>query len=320
MKKVAIITSGGDAPGMNACVRACVRYAIYNGYQVFGSERGYVGLINNKIYELNKRSVSDIIHRGGTVLKTARCDEFKQIEYQRKAAENLRSHGIENLIVIGGDGSFRGARDLSNNFGINVVCIPATIDNDLAYTDYTLGFDTAVNTVLSAINNLRDTMTSHDRVSLVEVMGRKCGDIALYAAIGGGVEHCLTPEVPIDVQQICKSIKESCEEGKTSNMIILAEGVVNKEEIIQTIKDETKVDIKVTHLGHTQRGGSPSMADRLLAAKFAVHAVELLLEGKTNRTVGIVNNQIIDLDINEAVSMPHKFDEKLHRIAHIISL
>ncbi len=320
MKKIAVITSGGDAPGMNACVRACVRYAIYNGFEVYGVERGYVGLINDNMTLMNKRSVSDIIHRGGTVLKTARCTEFKDVEYQRKAAENLRKRGIENLIVIGGDGSFRGARDLSVNCGINVVCIPATIDNDLAYTDYTLGFDTAVNTVLTAINNLRDTMTSHDRVSLVEVMGRKCGDIALYATIGGGVEHCLVPEIPVDVNAICESIKESQASGKTSNMIIMAEGVENKEEIIKTIKEKTNVDIKITHLGHTQRGGSPTMADRLLAAKFAIKAVDLLMAGQTNRTVGIVDNHIIDKDIIEAVSMKHTIDANLHKIAQIISL
>ncbi len=320
MKKVAIITSGGDAPGMNACVRACVRYAIYNGFKVYGVDRGYVGLVNGNLFEMNKRSVSDIIHRGGTILKTARCVEFKELEYQRKAAETLRSYGIEYLIVIGGDGSFRGARDLSVNFGINVVCIPATIDNDLAYTNYTLGFDTAVNTVLSAINNLRDTMTSHDRVSLVEVMGRNCGDIALYATICGGAEYCLVPEVPVDVKGICDSLKESQVEGKASNMIIMAEGVPNKEQIKEIIKNETGLDIKITHLGHTQRGGSPTMADRFLAAKYAVHAVDLLIQGQTNRAVGIVDNKIIDKDIIEAVSMKKEYDKKLHKIAHVLSL
>ncbi len=320
MKKVAIITSGGDAPGMNACVRACTRYAIYNGFEVYGVERGYIGLINDNLILMNKRSVSDIIHKGGTILKTARCLEFKDIEYQRKAYETLKARGIENLIVIGGDGSFRGARDLSVNFGINVVCIPATIDNDLAYTDFTLGFDTAVNTVLTAINNLRDTMTSHDRACIVEVMGRNCGDIALYSSIGGGAEYCLTPEVPVDVHEICKNLRKSQAEGKTSNMIIIAEGVPNKAEIIDTIKNETNIDLKITHLGHTQRGGSPSMADRLLAAKFATKAVDLLIDGQTNRAVGIVDNQIIDKDIIEAVSMKKEYDVKLHKIAHVISL
>ena len=188
MKKVAILTSGGDAPGMNACVRACVRYAIYNDIDVYGVERGYVGLLNNSVTRMNSRSVSDIIHRGGTILKTARCPEFKEVEYQKQAADTIQAYGIDSLIVIGGDGSFRGAKDLSDNCGINVVGIPGTIDNDLSYTDYTLGFDTAVNTVLSAINNLRDTMGSHDRASLLEVMGRKCGDIGLYASLAGGAE------------------------------------------------------------------------------------------------------------------------------------
>ncbi len=320
MKKIAILTSGGDAPGMNAAIRACVRYAIYHGFEVFGVERGYHGLINDNIFPMNKRTVSDIIHRGGTFLKSARCLEFKEIEYQKKAYEVLKSHGIDSLIVLGGDGSFRGARDLSNNFGINVACIPCTIDNDLAYTDYTIGFDTSVNTVLTAINSLRDTMTSHDRVSILEVMGRKCGDIALHAALAGGAEFCLTPEIPVDVDEIIETLHSAHDNGKTSNMVVIAEGVENKTEIINKIKSSTKISVKVTTLGHLQRGGSPSMFDRVLASRLSVHAVDLLIEGKTNRTVGLVNNKVIDMDINEAISMKNDINKDLYKIAEILSL
>ncbi len=320
MKKVAILTSGGDAPGMNACVRACVRYAIYNDIDVYGVERGYVGLLNNSVTRMNSRSVSDIIHRGGTILKTARCPEFKEVEYQKQAADTLQAYGIDSLIVIGGDGSFRGAKDLSDNCGINVVGIPGTIDNDLAYTDYTLGFDTAVNTVLSAINNLRDTMGSHDRASLLEVMGRKCGDIALYASLAGGAEYCITPEVPVDIDEMARSLLQSQKRGKTSNMIVLAEGAGDKEEICKKIKELTGISVKTTVLGHIQRGGSPTMSDRVLAARMAVKAVDLIKENKTNRVIGIKNNAIIDMDISEALAMPRTFDNKLYDIAHILSL
>ena len=231
MKTIGVLTSGGDAPGMNACIRACVRYAIYKDLDVYGVERGYKGLIDNTLSYMNNRSVSGIVQRGGTILRSARCPEFKDIEWQRQAADTLKAYGIDNLIVIGGDGSFRGAKDLCDNCGINVIGIPGTIDNDLAYTDYTLGFDSAVNTVLWAINALRDTMSSHDRVSLLEVMGRNCGDIALYAAVAGGVEYVLTPEVPYDLDEIAASIssgfgggmgrmREVC--GSVSGMVLLA--------------------------------------------------------------------------------------------------
>ncbi len=320
MRRVAILTSGGDAPGMNACLRACVRYAIHNDIEMYGVERGYVGLLNNKIERLNTRSVSDIIHRGGTVLKTARCPEFKDKEYVLQAADTLKAYGIDSVIVIGGDGSLRGAKDLSDIGGINVVGIPGTIDNDLAYTDYTLGFDTAVNTVMSAMNSLRDTMTSHDRVSMLEVMGRKAGDIALYSAVAGGAEYCIIPEVPYDLEEIARSISKSQKRGKTSNMIVLAEGAGDKEEISKKIKEIAGISVKTTTLGHIQRGGSPSMFDRVLAAKMAVRAVDLLLENKTNRAIGIKDNHIIDLDITEALSMKHDIDENLYEVAHILSL
>ena len=315
MKKIAILTSGGDAPGMNACIRACVRSAINSGMEVYGVERGYFGLVNNNIFQMNTHSVCDIVQRGGTILKTARCLEFKFPETRKKAADNLKALGIEGLVVIGGDGSFTGARFLSDENGINVVGIPGTIDNDLAYTDYTLGFDTAVNTVLWAINNLRDTMTSHDRVSLVKVMGRRCGDIAMYAGICGGAEYILVPEIPYDIKAIAEDIKKSKERGKTSNIIVLAEGAGNETEIKTLVSVLSGADVKVTTLGHIQRGGSPTMADRMLAARFGTRATELLLQGKTNRVIGIKNNKIVDLDIAEALSETKQLDKHLYDMA-----
>ena len=319
MNKIAIITSGGDAPGMNAALRACVRYALDSGFEVYGSERGYAGLVDGSIVKLDSRSVSNILNHGGTVLKTARCPEFKNVEVQKVAAENLRKLGIENVIVIGGDGSFNGAKALSDNFGISVVGIPATIDNDLAYTDYTLGFDTAVNSCLIAVDNLRDTMGSHDRSFMLEVMGRNCGDIALYASICGGAEFCLIPEVSYDVNEIALTIKENVKKGKTSNMIIVAEGVEGKEKLPAKLKELSGVDFKYTNFGHIIRGGAPTMADRILATRMAVKAVEVIKEKKTNRVIGIKDNQIFDANITEALSMPRKLNEELYRVAGILA-
>ena len=320
MKKIAVLTSGGDAPGMNACIRAVVRYAIYNELTVYGVERGYNGLINNKMKILDRRSVGDMIHRGGTFLKTARCAEFNTLEGQREAARVIRERDIDGLVVIGGDGSMRGARDLTVNFGIPTVGIPGTIDNDLAYTDYTLGFDTAVNTALSAINNLRDTMTSHDRVCIIEVMGRHCGDIALYAGLAGGAEEILVPEMPLDMDAIADKLKQGASRGKMSSMIVLAEGAGKAGDVAKLIEEKTGASIRITTLGHIQRGGMPTMADRVLAAKFAVRAVELLKEGKGNRVIGIRDNKVIDMDIVEGLSMKREFDEYLYNVAAVLSL
>ncbi len=319
MRKIAVLTSGGDAPGMNAAIRAVTRYAIYKGLEVYGVERGYTGLINSEIKQMNRRAVSDIIQRGGTILKTSRSPEFNEVEYQKIAAENLEAYDIEGLVVIGGDGSFRGAKDLTDNCGIRTVGIPGTIDNDLAYTDYTLGFDTAVNTALSAINNLRDTMTSHERVCIVEVMGRKCGDIALYAGLGGGAEVIIVPEVHNDIAQIAKSIAVNKRKGKTSDIIVLAEGVCRAVELKQQLKDQgITSSIKTTELGYIQRGGAPTMQDRMLAAQFGVRAVDVLLEGKGSRVVGIKDNKIIDQDISEALAMKRVFDRDLYDCAAIL--
>ena len=319
MKKIAILTSGGDAPGMNACIRACVRSAINSGLEVYGVDRGYKGLVENKIFPMDTHAVCDIIQRGGTILKSARCLEFKNTETRKIAADNLKRLGIEGLVVIGGDGSITGAKMLSDEYGINVVGIPGTIDNDLAYTDFTLGFDTAVNTVLWAINALRDTMTSHDRVSILKVMGRHCGDIALYAGICGGAEYILVPEIPYDLPKIASEIKCNHEKGKTASIVILAEGAGNEQEVKTIISAISGADVKFTTLGHVQRGGTPTMFDRMLAAKFGVKAIDLLLEGKTNRVVGCKGKEIFDLDITEALSQKKSFDVDLYKMASLLS-
>ena len=306
---------------MNAAIRAVTRYAIYKGLEVYGIERGYTGLINSEIKQMDRRAVSDIIQRGGTILKTSRSPEFREVGYQKIAAENLEAYDIEGLVVIGGDGSFRGAKDLMDNCGIVTVGIPGTIDNDLAYTDFTLGFDTAVNTALSAINNLRDTMTSHERVCIVEVMGRKCGDIALYAGLGGGAEVIIVPEVHNDIAQIAKSIAVNKRKGKTSDIIVLAEGVCRAVELKQQLKDQgITSSIKTTELGYIQRGGAPTMQDRMLAAQFGVRAVDVLLEGKGSRVVGIKDNKIVDVDTTEALKMERVFNTELYNCASILGM
>ena len=320
MKNIGILTSGGDAPGMNAAVRAVVRTALYYGLNVYGIERGYDGLINGHLFEMETRTVSDLIQRGGTFLKTARCPEFTTREGQKKAADTLEAYGIEGLIVVGGDGSFRGAKELSDNFGIKCMGIPGTIDNDLAYTDYTLGFDTAVNTVIDAMNNLRDTMQSHDRVSLVEVMGRSCGDIALYSGIAGGAEYILIPEKSLNLDHVAKSLVKSKLRGKTSNMIVLAEGAGNRDEIVSYLNEHAGANIKITHLGHVQRGGSPSMVDRVLATRMGVKAVESIMdENSTSSAIGIKDNKIVVVPFEQVFSAKKQFNEELYNIAQLLS-
>ena len=320
MERIAVLTSGGDAPGMNACIRAVVRAALSNKMDIYGVERGYAGLVKGEIKRLESRSVSNMIHKGGTFLNTARCPDFKDVEVQRLAAEALSAYGIDGLVVIGGDGTFRGAKDLSDNFGIKVMGIPGTIDNDLNYTDYTVGFDTAVNTVLWAINNLRDTMHSHDRVGLLEVMGRNCGDIALYAAVAGGAEYILVPEIPYDLDKIASSIKKSYLRGKTSNLIILAEGAGNRDEIAEYIGRKSGISVKVTNFGYIQRGGTPNMADRVLAARFGYKAVELLRDDKESCAIGIRDNKVITVPFDQVAKAEKHFDKELYEIAHILNL
>ncbi|MDR2201572.1 MAG: 6-phosphofructokinase [Clostridiales bacterium] len=319
MKKIAVLTSGGDAPGMNAAIRAVVRYGIYAGMDVYGVERGYMGLIEGNIAPMTMRSVSDIIQRGGTMLKTARCPEFVTKEGQQKAIGKLKALGVEGLIVIGGDGSFMGAKALSEQ-GFPAIGIPGTIDNDLAYTDFTLGFDTACNTILDAINKIRDTMTSHDRVSIIEVMGRRCGDLALYAGLGGGAEVIVVPEHNLDIDRICERLQAAKSRGKLSGIVVLAEGAGHAHELADEIlKRDASFSIRSSVLGHLQRGGSPSMKDRYLGTCFGVHAVKLLEKGVGNRIVGIKDNKVFDMDIVEGCAMKKEFNIELYNMASVVA-
>ena len=320
MKRIGLLTSGGDAPGMNAAIRAVVRSGIYFGMEVFGIERGYAGLINDTVVPMEMRSVSNIVQTGGTKLRTARCLEMLTKEGKDQAVKTLEKHGIEGLVVIGGDGSFRGARALTEEYGVPTIGIPGTIDNDLEYTDYTLGFDTAVNTCLDIINKLRDTMTSHERVSVVEVMGRHCGDIALFSGIASGAEIIVVPEIAFDLENIVNRINRSRANGKHSNIVVLAEGVMSAEQFANKLQERTSYSVRPTCIGHVQRGGSPTMADRMLAAQFGNKAVRLLHEGIGNRVVGIRQNKIIDMDIIEAVSMKKTFNYELYETLQMISM
>ena len=318
MKKIAVLTSGGDAPGMNAAIRAVVRTAIHNGIEVMGVQRGYAGLINGELFPMNRSSVSDIIQRGGTILRTARCLEFKQEEVRKEAAQILADNGVEALVVIGGDGSFTGAKLLSK-LGVKTIGLPGTIDNDLTYTDYTIGFDTALNTVVDAIDKIRDTSTSHERVSIVEVMGRNCGDIALHTGVACGAEYIITPEKGYDKDELCKVILEGKKAGKMHNLVLLAEGVGGASELSKYIEDKTGIETRATVLGHIQRGGAPSAFDRVLASRMGSKAIELLMEGKTSKVVGIKDNEIFDQDIDEALALDRRFDKELYRISEEIS-
>ena len=318
MKSIAILTSGGDAPGMTAAIRAVVRTALDKDLKVFGVNRGYSGLINGDLFEMNRESVSDIIHRGGTILRTARCEEFRTEEGRKRAASVLKVFGIDGLVVIGGNGTFAGAQLLSK-LGVKTIGLPGTIDNDLPYTDYTIGFDTALNTVLDAINKLRDTSSSHERVSIVEVMGRDCGDIALHSGVGGGAEFVILPEKGYNEEEICKNILQGKVKGKLHSLIIMAEGVGGTDELANKIEEVTGIETRATKLGHIQRGGSPSAFDRVLASRMGYKAVELLCQGKTSKVLGMKNGKIFDMDINKALDIPRSFDEELYTIAKIIS-
>lgn len=318
MKTIAVLTSGGDAPGMNAAIRAVIRYGIHKGCKVYGISRGYKGLIEGDLAEVDLRSACDIIHRGGTILRTARCEEFMTEEGRIQAATVLRVFGVDGLVVIGGDGTFKGARELAK-LGVNVVGIPGTIDNDLPYTDYTIGFDTAINTVLDAIGKIRDTSSSHERISIIEVMGRNCGDIALYAGLAGGAEEVVIPEKGQDMEKIFRELLESKNRGKKQSIIILSEGIGKAHELEQQIKEKTRMDSRSTVLGHIQRGGSPSAFDRILATKMGASAVELLLQGRTARVIGIKSNKIFDMDVDEALSIEKTFDNETYELIDILA-
>ena len=319
-KTIAVLTSGGDAPGMNAAVRAVVRSAHSFDMKVFGVMRGYNGLINGDVKEMNMRSVSDIIQHGGTALFTARSPEFNTPEGVKKAADFCREKGIEGVVVIGGDGSFRGARDLCGE-GIPCIGVPGTIDNDIACTDYTIGYDTALNTAMEMIDRIRDTTESHDRCSVVEVMGRRCGDIALHTSIAVGAMATLVPEVPYDFERdIVARMKLAQSTGKRHYIIVVAEGVGHTQELTERIQASTGIETRATVLGHVQRGGSPTLRDLVVASRMGYHAVELLHNGASNRVVALKGEQVVDFDITEALNMPRIFDENLYRVSARLSI
>ncbi len=319
MKTIGVITSGGDAPGMNAAIRSVIRTSIYNNLNVLGIKKGYNGLLNGEIEEMNLSSVADIIHRGGTMLRSARCKEFETEEGVEKALNVIRVFGIEGLIVLGGDGTFRGAQKLQEK-GVPVICIPCTIDNDMGYTDYTIGFMTAVETVVDAIGKIRDTSASHGRANIVEVMGRNCGDIALYAGVAGGAESIIIPEVEFDIDDVCKKIIQGRNRGKLHHIIALAEGTGNAYEVAEEIEKKTGNETRVTILGHIQRGGSPTSFDRIMASKMGHKAVDLLIQGKSGKALGIKCNEIIDMDLDKALKAEKKLDMEMYDMAKILSI
>ena len=320
VKKIAVLTSGGDAPGMNAAVRAVVRTALNAGIEVYGVVRGFNGLINDELIPLNLRSVCNILQQGGTMLYTARCLEFKELEYQQKAAEVCRKHGIDGVVVCGGDGSFRGAQKLSQQ-GINCIGIPCTIDNDIGCCEYTIGYDTATNTVVDLVDKLRDTTASHDRCSVVEVMGRHAGWLALGAGIAAGATSIIVPEVPYDFQKdIIEPMRYSVELGKKHFLVMVAEGIGDVVKLAKDIEEATGVETRATILGHVQRGGRPSARDRILASQMGHYAAHLLMEGKTERVVAVNNNTLMDFDIDEALAMKKPFKENLFKMASEISI
>ena len=320
IQTIGVLTSGGDAPGMNAAIRAVVRQAISKGKKVKGIRRGYTGLIAEDIVDMEAKDVSDIIQRGGTILQTARCPEFRTEEGQKLGAEMCRKHGIEGIIVIGGDGSFRGAQKLAAQ-GINTIGIPGTIDLDISCTDYTIGFDTAVNTAMEAIDKIRDTASSHERCSIIEVMGRDAGYLALWCGIANGAERILLPEEhDYDEAELIEDIKESMRRGKKNYIIINAEGVGDSINLAKRIETATGIETRATILGHMQRGGSPTCKDRMYASIMGSKAVDLLLEGKSNRVVGYRHGEYVDFDIDEALKMNKGIPQYQYEISKILAL
>ncbi len=320
IKKIGVLTSGGDAPGMNAAIRAVVRTACYHGIKVVGVARGYNGLINGEFIDMDARSVSETLQRGGTILQTARCKEFKEIEGVRKAVRIAKMNEIDGLIVVGGDGSFRGAKDLCQE-GLPTIAIPGTIDNDISCSEYTVGYDTCLNTVVESIDKLRDTSTSHERCSVVEVMGRDAGYIAINAAIACGAEIVLIPEREWEFDRdVLNPILEGKARGKKHNIVIVAEGIGGVVEMAKKIEDSTGIETRATILGHVQRGGSPSVRDRVTASQMGNKAVELLLEGKSNRIVCVKESKIIDVDILDGLSMKKTVSNDLIELAKKLSV
>ncbi len=314
--RIAVLTSGGDSQGMNAAVYAVVRTALDNGAEVFGVEDGYQGLIEGRLHQMTAKSVDGIIHLGGTVLGTSRCPEMKTPEGQDKAYKTLKENDIEGLVVIGGDGSFQGAKILATKYGVKTMGIPGTIDNDLAYTDFTLGFDSAVNAVMQTIKMLRDTMTCNKRSCVVEVMGRNCGDIALHAGITSGAEMIIVPEVRTTFEEVVERLQYNLDHGKFDNIIVLAEGAGKAVDMEAKLRAKMEINLRSMVVGHLQRGGDASYADRLLGIRMGEHAVKCIMEGKSSRVVGIVHDQIIDEDIVEALAKRKSFDRALYDIAN----
>ena len=322
ISKIGVLTSGGDSPGMNAAVRAVVRTGLYHGMEVFGIYRGYSGMVEDDIQPLTSRSVANIIQRGGTILKTARSKEFMTPEGRKIAYENLQKHGINGLVIIGGDGSFRGAQVFSNEYDIPCIGIPGTIDKDIAGTDFTIGFDTAVNTAIRAIDKIRDTADAHDRLFIVEVMGRDAGYITLHSGIGTGAEHILITETKTNIDEIVAGLSEKEKRQKLVNLIVVAEGdeFGGGNEVGKVLKERLpNADVRVCILGHIQRGGSPTSLDRLIASRMGYHAVECLLEGRHNVMVGIVNNKMHYLPLDNAVKAKEKFNKEWLKIVKILA-
>ena len=319
IETIAVLTSGGDAPGMNAAIRAVVRKALVNGVKVKGIKRGYAGLLNEEIFDMEKKDVADIIQRGGTILGTARCPEFKEEEFQAKAADVCRKHGIDGIVVIGGDGSYRGAQALSRH-GINTIGIPGTIDLDISCTDYTIGFDTAINTAMEAIDKVRDTSSSHERCSIIEVMGRNAGYIALWCGVANGAEDILIPEkYDFNEQSIINNIIANRKRGKTHHIIINAEGIGHSTSMARRVEAATGMETRATILGYMQRGGSPTCKDRFYASVMGAYAADLLCEGKSNRVVCHKDGDFCDFDIEEALQMKKDISEYQFQISRDLS-
>ena len=324
MKRIAVFTSGGDAPGMNACIRAVVRGAVYHGIEVFGIRKGYNGMIEGDIFQMSSHSVSNIVQRGGTILKSARSKEFLTPEGRKRAYDNLQNHGIEGLVAIGGNGTFTGAMVFQREFSIPIVGAPGTIDNDLYGTDYTIGYDTAVNTALDAIDRIRDTASSHDRIFFIEVMGRDSGYIAIQSGIAGGAELVMVPEVLTPISEVINTLQQGWKRAKSSSIVVVAEGDEegNATQIAEKIKKQVEggVDIRVTTLGHTQRGGSPSAQDRILASRLGLGALEGLMAGQSNVMAGIINNELVYTPFEDTIRLPKPINEDLLRMVKILSI
>lgn len=319
ISRIGVLTSGGDAPGMNAAVRAIVRYGIEAGLEVYGIYKGYEGLINGLIKEMNRRSVSDILQRGGTILKTARSEEFKTEEGVKKGIDRARIFNLDLIVVIGGNGSFRGAKAISD-MGMPVICIPCTIDNDLAYTEQTIGFDTAINTVLEAITRIRDTSSAHERTTVIEVMGRECGDLALYSGLAGGAEVALVPELVADMDYVCMKVMQGVNSGKQHSIIVKAEGYpVSTDDIVKEVAKRTGRSVKPVVLSYLQRGGSPSLRDRLIATECADVAINLIKAEEYNRAVGIINGKVTDISLSKALEAKRTFNEAMYNSIDILS-